>query len=121
MLNYLLFEAQDEDAFIRSVEAEVKQQFDDIPRNNSQYLIKKSVRKILRFVNKQVKYSGKKETEAQLRLHFCRCMKDSISMRYSTTLTNLYEQQLKRINTAISKLHEDLQYDYQRELERLSQ
>jgi hypothetical protein len=35
----------------------------------------------------------------------------------STALNNLYHQQLKKIEKAISTLHEDLQYDYRRMME----
>lgn len=119
LLNYLLFEAHNEEDFIKNIEADIKKQFEDIPRNNSQYLVKKSVRKILRVLNKYIKYSGKKETEVELRLFFCRYMKQHINMRYNTTLTNLYEMQIKKIKALVEKLHEDLQYDFEKELEKL--
>ncbi|CAN5239926.1 hypothetical protein BH09BAC1_BH09BAC1_03610 [soil metagenome] len=118
LLNYLLFEAHDEDEFAKKIEALVQQQFAEMTKG-SQYLVKKGVRKILRLLNKHIKYSGKKATEVQLRLFFCRCMKQTVTMRYNTYLTNLYEQQLKKIRAAIDKLHEDLQYDFQKELEQL--
>lgn len=119
LLNYLLFEAHDEDEYAKKVEAQVEQQFAEIGKG-SQYLVKKAVRKILRLLNKQIKYSGKKATEAQLRLHYCRCMKQHVAMRYNTYLNNLYEQQIKKISAAIEKVHEDLQYDFQRELDELT-
>jgi hypothetical protein len=34
-------------------------------------------------------------------------------------LHNIYLQQIKKINTSLALLHEDLQYDYQRELDAL--
>ena len=34
--------------------------------------------------------------------------------------SNLYQNQLKKINAVIEKLHEDLQYDYLKEMEELS-
>ena len=55
LLHYLLFEAQDEDAFVRQVEAILERQFKEIPKMSNQYLLKKSLRKILRFLNKQIK------------------------------------------------------------------
>lgn len=119
LLNYLLFEAHNEEAFVKNIEEDIKQQFADIPKGHSQYLVKKSVRKALRFVNKYIKYSGIKETEVQLRLAFCRNMKERVAMKYNTALTNIYEMQLKKVRLTIAKLHEDLQYDYERELERL--
>ncbi len=119
LLNYLLFEADDEEAYIKKVEEQVQEMFAEIPRNLNQYLVKKTVRKILRILNKHIKYSGKKETEATLRMFYCHCMKQYINMHYNTALTNLYELQLKRIRQAIEKLHEDLQYDFEQELKEL--
>jgi hypothetical protein len=37
----------------------------------------------------------------------------------STVMVNLYAAQLKRIHKELGKLHEDMQYDYQKELEAL--
>jgi len=119
LLNYLLFEADDEEAYIKKVEEQVQEMFAEIPRNLNQYLVKKTVRKILRIVNKQIKYSGNKETEARLRLFYCHCMKQFINMHHNTYLTNLYELQLKKIRQTIEKLHEDLQYDFEQELKEL--
>jgi hypothetical protein len=45
--------------------------------------------------------------------------RSGIPYQKATVLVNLYEQQLKKINTALKQLHEDLQYDYQRELDLL--
>jgi hypothetical protein len=119
LLNYLLFEADDEEAYIKKVEEQVQTMFAEIPRNLNQYLVKKTVRKILRLLNKQIKYSGNKETEARLRLFYCHCMKQYVNMHYNTYLSNLYELQLKKIRQTIEKLHEDLQYDFEQELKEL--
>lgn len=55
-----------------------------------------------------------------MRIFFLQTLKDSkIKIQDSTALTNLYLQQLKKINTVIKNLHEDLQYDYERQLEDL--
>jgi hypothetical protein len=37
----------------------------------------------------------------------------------SVVLSNLYNREIEKIKTTLSKLHEDLQYDYKQELERL--
>ena len=81
------------------------------------YLAKKSIRKILRTINKYIRYSGSKETEVELRIHYCRTLVDSgIPFRKSQVLLNLYNNQLKKIETAVASLHEDLQYDYRKEI-----
>ena len=69
LLTYLLFEAHDEPAFVSNVKAEMDELFCSLPSGNV-YYIKKSLRKILRIVNKQIKYSGLKQTELELRLYF---------------------------------------------------
>ena len=43
-----------------------------------------------------------------------------IEFRKSPVLYNLYKAQLKRINDSMKTLHEDLQYDYQKEIDLLS-
>ncbi|HEX6225847.1 MAG TPA: hypothetical protein VFZ52_15620 [Chryseolinea sp.] len=116
LLTYLLYEAHDENAFIASVKTEMDELFYSLPTGNV-YYIKKSLRKILRIVNKQIKYSGLKQTELELRLYFCGKIKDAnVPLRSSTVLYNLNEQQLKKIKTLLAQLPEDLQLDYEQEL-----
>lgn len=119
LLTYLLFEADDEQAFIAGVKADVEQGFSEINDSNI-YFAKKSIRKVLRFVNRFIRYSGSKQTEAELLIHFCRTLKESgIPFEKSTAMVNLYQAQIKKINKALSTLHEDIQYDYRKEVELL--
>ena len=119
LLNYLLFEAQSEQAYITSVKEEIDDLFKDIPAPNL-YLTKKVLRKTLRFVNKQIKYSSIVQTELELRIYFCTKTKAAkVPLTAGTVIYNLYHQQLKKINTCLSKLPEDLFADYQREVERI--
>jgi len=121
LLTYLLFEAHDEQAFIKGVEDEIAEQFTEIPKGNSLYLVKKSVRKILRRTNKHIQYTGSKTAEVRLLLFFCTALKNSgIPSEQSTALTNLYQGQIKKIKKVLSTLHEDLQYDYQLQLDEIS-
>jgi hypothetical protein len=120
LLTYLLFEAQDEAGYVQSIKAEIDGLFHTLPSGNV-YYIKKGLRKILRIVNKQIKYSGNKQSELEVRLYFCMKIKEAgVPLRSSTVLYNLNEQQLKKINAVLSKLPEDLQFDYQREIESLN-
>ena len=119
LLTYLLFESHDESAYISGVKSEIEAHFNTLPKGNV-YFIKKSLRKILRIANRQIKYSEVKQTEVELRIYFCSKIKESgIPMHTSQALSNLYQQQLKKIETALAKLPEDLQYDYQGEIEQL--
>lgn len=119
LLTYLLFESGDESAYVAGVKNEIDDHFALIPKSNV-YLIKKSLRKILRITNKQIKYSEEKQTEVELRIHFCAKMKKAgLRLLPSQVLVNMYNQQLKKIEIALTKLPEDLQYDYHNEFEQL--
>ncbi|MEM8526288.1 MAG: hypothetical protein AAGG68_16725 [Bacteroidota bacterium] len=115
LLTYLLYEASNEENYITSVKNEIDAQFEQI-NSRSFYLIKKSVRKILRTAKKYIRYSQKKETEVEVLLHFCHQLNQfQPSIRRNRTLLNLYQRQVESIRKTISKLHEDLQYDYEME------
>ena len=119
LLTYLLFESHDEESFIQNLKEEVDIQFDDI-NTNSFFYIRKSIRKILSSIKKHIRYSKKKETEAELLLYFCKKLKAfKPSIGRSTRLQNIFDTQVRMIKKAIERLHEDLQYDYQLELDEL--
>lgn len=120
LLTYLLFEAHDEGAFADKVKEEVDQLFAEI--NTSQvYFAKKSLRKILRIVNKYVRYSGSKQTETELLLHFCLKLKVSgLAKEKNQVIHKMLLQQLKKLETSIKALHEDLQFEYARQLKELA-
>jgi hypothetical protein len=119
LLTFLLFEAHDEESYINSVKGLIDEGFTELPKANL-YLTKKSLRKILRITNRYIKYSGSKMAETSLLMYFCSKMKLSgIPYQKSTVLNNLYEMQLKKVKSALAQLHEDLQYDFQREVDAL--
>ena len=121
LLTYLLFEAHDEHSYIKNVKQEIDEQFTNINDSNL-YFAKKTIRKILRITNKYIRYSGSKTVEIELLIHFCSTLNESkIAYQRSTALNNLYNAQLKKIATAIKSLHEDLQYDYLKELKQLAE
>lgn len=112
LLTYLVFESENEAAYIESVKTYITETFAEIEATNF-YYIKKSVRKILRQTKRFIRYSKKKETEAELLIHFCtelKAMRPSI--KRNTVLTNMFNKQLELAGKAITKVHEDLQYDF---------
>ena len=120
LLTYLVFESSDEAGYRKHIRDQVSARFGEMNRSTL-YLAKKSVRKVLRDLNRYIRYSGKQETEIELRMHFLQTLRDSgIPYRESPVLVNLYEGQLKKIRQTIAKLHEDLQFDYEQELSNLS-
>ncbi len=119
LLSYLLFEAGDEAEFLRSVKYEITLSFSEINPASSFY-IRKSIRKILRTVNKFIRFSGSKQFEVELRLFFCRTMKSTgMLLPEVTSIVNLYGGQLEKVRKLLPLLHEDLRHDYQDELKLL--
>lgn len=117
LLTYLLFESQNEEFYIQSIKEYMDELFEAI-NTDSFYYIRKSVRKILSQVKKFIRYSKNKETEVELLLHFCWQLGEiTPSIARSPRLISVYKRQLAMAKKAISKMHEDLQYDYRLELE----
>lgn len=120
LLTYLLFEAHNEEQYIENCKLFIDNLFDEIDTKNV-YYVRKKIRKILSSSKKLIRFSKKKETEAEILLHFCKKLKNYTPFfRRSTRLQNIFQTQLKMAKNAILKLHEDLQYDYQLELDNLS-
>jgi hypothetical protein len=119
LLNYLLYEASDENAYIKKVKEELDSLFAELPRSQS-YIIKKGHRKILKTTNKYIKYAHSKVVEIELLIYFCRKMKE---IKYVASIRDalqpIFDVQIKKIEKHLPVLHEDLQYDYRRELEKL--
>lgn len=119
LLTYLLFEAHDEAAFLEGVKQEMDEDFDQI-NVASPFYIKKSLRKIIRKIRKYSRYSNQKETEVELMIYFARQLKQmSPNIMQYPNLLKIYQQQIIGIRNKLPKLHEDLQYDFQVELENL--
>jgi len=119
LLNYLLFLSNDEQAFIEMVKHSITNEFDSVNKSNL-YFAKKMIRKILRIANKHIKHAASKEVEVQVLMHFCTTMEQSgIPFKKNTALANLYQSQIKKIEKVISAMHEDLQYDYLKALDKL--
>lgn len=116
LLTYLIFESEDEANYVEQVKESITAGFDEINRS-SIYFIKKSIRRILRETKKYIRYSSEKETEVVLLLFFCECLGNfRPSLRENRAMMNLLDRQLVLIKTKIKGLHEDLQYDYNKEL-----
>jgi len=119
LLTYLLFESFDEQAYVDNIKIEMQQQFEEI-NTSSLYFVKKSLRKILRLLSKYIRYCGSAEAEVKLLLYFCTTLKASgIPVEKNTVIKNMYQAQLKKISKTIATMHEDLQYEYVKELETL--
>ena len=119
LLTYLLFEASDEAYYVESVKQEIDQKF-EVVNKKSPYFIRKSIRAILNYTKKYIRYSQNKETEVELLLYFCGKMKSfNPSIHNHKRIENIFYKQIESIQKKISTLHEDLQYDYKMEIEEL--
>lgn len=118
LLAYLLFEAHDEAAFIEKVKAEIGFAFSQLPANS--YNAAKAMRKILRLIGKYLKFIASKEAEIELLINFCDNYLHYADRRTSyKPLRLILTRQLDKIKATISKLHEDLQFDYTNDFNRL--
>lgn len=119
LLSFLLFDAYDPQEYIQKIKDEMDVQFSDINKTNI-YFAGKGLRKTLRFTNKQIKYINSRKAEAELLVYFLYKLKNSgIAIHRSTALQYLQQAQVKKIRKAISTLHEDIQYDFEKELEEI--
>lgn len=120
LLFYLLFESNDVDGFVLQCKKEITKQFKEVNKTHV-YYAKKSIRKILRWVNKQIKFSNQPIVTIELLMHFIHELKQLNSLlEQSNQLLHVYLNQYKKVKLTIAKLHEDLQYDYTNLLEKLT-
>ena len=115
LLTYLLLKSGDEENYVD----ELCDEIDELLPNAGK-IHKKTLRKIVRWMDKRIRYSGDKETEIKVRIHFCRRIIDKrITFGRCRVSANMYASQLKKIDIALEKLHPDLQFDYRYQLEGL--
>jgi len=111
LLAYILFEANDEHAFVEKIKAEVGFMFSQLPSQN--YIASKTIRKILRLIGKYNKFIGSKQAEIELLINFCYNYIQYTDRRTSyKPLRLILIRQVQKIQALITKLHEDLQFDY---------
>lgn len=117
LMGFLLFDSENVEEYVESIQLEMDESFENI-NTSSVYFIKKSVRKIVRTINKYIRIAGSKTVEAELLIYFCNAMKRyQIPVDASKQLDNLYTAQLKKAEVALSTLHPDLQYDLRKQLQ----
>jgi hypothetical protein len=120
-LNFLLFEADFEKNYVEKIKVEIGVEFDGLD-TRSWKTMKKSIQRIVRTMKKYIKYSREKETEIEILLYFCHRMTTlKFPLDRNPIILNIYKRQLGNIQKSITSLHEDLQYDYQQEVEELEE
>ena len=76
LLAYLLFNAHDIESYTNEIKETINEGFKDVNKSNL-YLAKKTLRKILRQINKHIRFTLNRQTEAELRIYFCATLKVS--------------------------------------------
>jgi hypothetical protein len=118
LLAYLLFDADDELAFAENLKQDIGLMMSQVP--SLSYQTAKVLRKILKHINKNIKFTGSKQVEVELIMSFCRNYLEYVDRRTSyKPLRLILTKQLEKMKKAIVKLHEDLQFDYNREFDEL--
>ncbi|HEK21310.1 MULTISPECIES: hypothetical protein [unclassified Mucilaginibacter] len=118
LLAYLLFDAHNEQDFIENVKAEAGFMFSQLPVQP--YFTAKGLRKILKMLTKYIKFIGNKTAEVELLLNFCKnYMQYVVKQTSHKPIRLILTRQIDKIKTLLSKLHEDLQYDYVNDYEQL--
>ncbi len=111
LLTFLLFKADDTDAFTQEYKEEMDLQFSKI--TGKSFNVVKTLRKIAQQMNNQIRYAATETVTIELLLHFC---KNYIKyVNYHTQykpLRSIFYRFAEKLKASILKLQEDLQYDY---------
>lgn len=121
LMSYLLFESGDEAGYIENIKEALAPVFDDVNKTNV-YFAKKTLRKIIRLANRYIRYSKVASTEPEILLYVVEKMLSlNLNLKKSAALENIYLSTVKKIKKSIAGLHEDLQYDYDRQLQKITE
>ena len=117
LLTYLLFESHDEPGYIKMLQADIDEKFatiDPSPVSKA----KKEYRKILRLINRQIKYIGSKSASVELLLYFTMKLRDQ-EQTLHPRLQTLFLQQITKAEKLLPLIDDDLQFDYRQKIEAL--
>lgn len=117
LLTYLLFESHDEAGYIKVLQADIDEMFSAIdPSPVSK--AKKEYRKILRIINRQIKYIGTKAAAVELLLHFTMKLRQQ-EQNLHPKLQTIFQQQLTKAEKLLPFIEDDLQFDYRQKIDAL--
>jgi hypothetical protein len=117
LLTYLLFESHDEAGYIRTLEGDMDEKFGAVDPNPVSKA-KKEYRKILRTINRQIKYIGNKSAAVELLLYFSMKLKNQENSLHPK-LQTIFLQQLTKAEKLLPLIEEDLQFDFRQKLDAL--
>ncbi|WP_209328796.1 hypothetical protein [Lunatimonas salinarum] len=119
-LYFKVFERDDPGLFVKEGIRELEAEFLKGYYSNSYHTAKKSAQRIRKVLNKLLALNKDKGVHTDLLIAFCNFLHQYgyLGFRHPV-IDNLYAQQVRKLEKAISALHEDFQYDYQAELAKL--
>lgn len=118
LLNYILFHQHDPAAYTEAIKTALAPDFELL--NKQSYYCTKSLRKILRVISRQAKYIADTRFEIELLIWFCFNYLQYVDLKSNNkSLQNIFIRQTEKINKLNSKVHEDLAFDYQQELDKI--
>jgi hypothetical protein len=118
LLAYLLFDAHNEHDFIDSVKAEAGFMFSQLPVQG--YFAAKGLRKILKMLTKYSKFMSSKPAEIELLINFCQnYLQYVVKQSSQKPIRLILSRQIEKMHVLIGKLHEDLQFDYSQDYNKL--
>ncbi|WP_439482323.1 hypothetical protein [Cyclobacterium plantarum] len=118
-LYFKLFDTETSTLFIDTLKEELEIAFFKANKNNY-YLAKKSAQSIRKILNKNLKLTKDPTARIEIISFFCKKLQEFGYLEYRhPVIENLYALQVGKVEKLIEKLHEDLQYDYQKLLETL--
>jgi hypothetical protein len=117
LLTYLLFESHDEAGYIKMLQTDMDEKFVSIaPSPVSK--AKKEYRKILRNINRQIKYIGSKPAAVELLLYFAMKLKAQENTLHPK-LQTIFSQQVLKAEKLLPLIEDDLQFDYRQKIDAL--
>ena len=118
LLSYFLYNSDAPLAYAESVKDGLIHEFQTLKKYD--YHSAKELRKILRLLGKHAKYTGSAEVEIELILWFCfNYLMYADTRSHYKPLHTIFTRQIEKLRKLIPKLHEDLQFDYSTEYEKL--
>ncbi|HPI54577.1 MAG TPA: hypothetical protein PLU10_07770 [Chitinophagaceae bacterium] len=117
LADYFLFEKHQEHSYLLSAKSEIQSLFGNI-QTLQPYLVKKSIRKIIRLAERYSKYAANPIIFLELYLEIMQQMREHFPQwNQLEPLVKIAQSLEKKSMRLLPKLHEDLQFDYNARLE----
>lgn len=117
-LNYLLFYQDQPEVYIEELKILITDSFNDL--NGADYQKLKKLRKVVRLLNKHLKFVAIKRYDVEISIFFCNLfIENKLLKTRLKALQNIFLRQIIKAQKLTEKLDEDLKFDYNTEIELL--